>query len=181
MKQLLKKYKAVIRFVVLFLGTYLVLGTSYGLYLHYSFNGPYFPDFATHLVARQTAALLETFGYVTALVPDEMTQGVLLTINNAYTVNVVEGCNAISVIILFVAFVIAFAENFKKTALFLLAGAVLIYTINLIRIAILTVAMYKHPDYEKLLHSVIFPGIIYGFVFLLWMFWVRMIMPASRK
>ncbi|MRT16956.1 exosortase family protein XrtF [Vitellibacter sp. q18] len=180
MKQLLKKYKAVIRFVLLFLGAYLLLSTAYGAYLHYSLNGPFFPDFATNLVARQTAAVLEAFGYSCSLVPDPLTQGMLLTIENAYTVNVVEGCNSISVVILFISFVIAFAEKFKKTFLFLLSGAVLIYAINLIRIAILTVAMYKFPAYEHVLHGVIFPGIIYGFVFLLWMVWVRMVKPNSK-
>jgi exosortase family protein XrtF len=82
---------------------------------------------------------------------------------------------------LFVAFVIAFAEKFKKTVLFLFAGAVLIYIVNIVRIAILTVALYKYPQYEDILHSVVFPGIIYSMVFILWMVWVRMLKPNSIK
>ena len=105
----------------------------------------------------------------------------LLTIDNSYTVSIVEGCNSISVIILFVAFIVAFAENFKKTVLFILAGAVLIYIVNLLRIAILVVALYKYPQYENVLHSVVFPGIIYSLVFILWMIWVRMLKPNSAK
>jgi exosortase family protein XrtF len=103
----------------------------------------------------------------------------LLTIDGNYTVNIVEGCNSISVIILFVAFIIAFAENLKKTVLFLFAGAVLIYIVNILRIAILTVALYKYPQHENILHSVVFPGIIYSMVFVLWMVWVRMLKPNS--
>ncbi len=179
MKELFKKYKAVVRFVVLFLGTYLLLSAGYGLYLKTSVNGNYFPDFITNLVARQSAAVLDTFGYSATLTPDTVVQGMLLTIDGNYTVNIVEGCNSISVIILFVAFIIAFAENLKKTVLFLFAGAVLIYIVNILRIAILTVALYKYPQHENILHSVVFPGIIYSMVFVLWMVWVRMLKPNS--
>tara|TARA_R110002012_G_scaffold3289_9_gene15363 strand:- start:42630 stop:43175 length:546 start_codon:yes stop_codon:yes gene_type:complete len=181
LKKLLEKYKTVIRFVVLFMGSYLLMSVLYGLYLKVSENGNYFPDFVTNLVAKQSSAVLDAFGYNSILVPDSIAQGMLLTIDNKYTVNIVEGCNSISVIILFIAFIIAFAENFKKTLLFLFAGVVLIYIVNLLRIAILTVALYKYPQYENLLHSVVFPGIIYSMVFILWMIWVRMLKPNSAK
>ncbi len=179
MRKLFRKYKSVIRFVILFLGTYLVLGFLYSVYLNASENGAYFPDYITDLVAKQSAATLDGFGYNSVLRKDSLGQGMLLTIDNKYTVSVVEGCNSISVIILFVAFIIAFAENFKKTLLFIFAGAVLIYIVNIIRIAILTVALYKFPQYENILHSVVFPGIIYSMVFILWMVWVRMLKPTS--
>ncbi len=166
---------------MLFMGSYLLMSVLYGLYLKVSENGNYFPDFVTNLVAKQSSAVLDAFGYNSILVPDSIAQGMLLTIDNKYTVNIVEGCNSISVIILFIAFIIAFAENFKKTLLFLFAGVVLIYIVNLLRIAILTVALYKYPQYENLLHSVVFPGIIYSMVFILWMIWVRMLKPNSAK
>lgn len=181
MKELFKKYKTVVRFVVLFLGTYLLLGAGYALYLKTSVNGRYFPDFITDLVARQSAAVLDAFGHRAILAQDAVVQGMLLTIDGNYTVNIVEGCNSVSVIILFVAFVIAFAENLKKTVLFLFAGAVLIYIVNILRIAILTVALYRYPQYENILHSVVFPGIIYSMVFVLWMVWVRMLNPTSHN
>jgi len=181
LKELFKKYKTVIRFVGLFMGTYLLMSVMYGLYLKASENGSYFPDFVTNLVARQSSNVLGAFGHNSILVSDSIVQGMLLTIDNEYTVSIVEGCNSIGVIILFMAFVVAFAEDFKKTLLFLFAGAVLIYIVNILRIAILTVALYKYPQYENLLHSVVFPGIIYSMVFILWMIWVRMLKPNSAK
>lgn len=181
MKELFKKYKIVVRFVVLFLGTYLVLSILYALYLKISINAGYFPDYFTNLVARQSAAVLESLGYNSYLTPHELEDGILLTIDNKYSVSIVEGCNSISVVILFVAFIIAFAENFKRTLLFLFAGAVLIYVVNILRIAILVVALYKYPGYENILHSVIFPGVIYSMVFILWMVWVRMLKPKTSE
>jgi len=161
--------------VILFLGTYLILGIIYSGYLKASEKGAFQPDFVTNLVAKQSAAVLDSFGYSPVLLPDQLEEGILLTIENNYAVNIVEGCNSISVIILFVAFVISFAERFKKTFLFLFAGSVLIYIVNILRIAILVVALYKFPEYENILHSVVFPGIIYSLVFILWMVWVRML------
>ena len=167
--------------MILFLGTYLVLGILYSIYLKSATAEAYFPDYITNLVAKQSAAVLDSFGYSSVLRIDNLEKGMLLTIENKYTVNIVEGCNSISVIILFVAFIIAFAEKFKKTFLFLFAGAVLIYVINILRIAILVIALYKYPEYENILHSIVFPGIIYSMVFILWMIWVRMLKPTSAE
>lgn len=178
MKEIFIKYKSVIRFVVLFLGSYLALSVLYSFYLKTSVSGGYFPDYITNLVARQTSAILESFGYATVLYENIARHGVFLTIKDNYTVNIVEGCNSISVIILFVSFIIAFAEGFKKTFLFLLIGMVLIYIVNLLRLALLVVALYKYPEYQDMLHSVLFPAAIYGMVFLLWIAWVRMLKPS---
>jgi len=158
-----------------------VLGILYSVYLNISENGVYFPDLITNLVAKQSAAVLDTFGYSNFLVVDPIDQGMLIAIDRKYIVNIVEGCNAISVIILFIAFIIAFAEKFKKTLLFLFVGYVLIYGVNIFRIVLLTVTLYKYPQYEKILHSVIFPAIIYGMVFILWMVWVRMLKPNKAQ
>lgn len=142
-------------------------------------NGTYYPDFFTHLVAKQSAALLDVFGYEPVLQEMPSAGGVYITIRG-YSVNIVEGCNSISVIILFISFVLSFAQSFKKTLLFLLAGMVLIYGVNLFRIAILAVALYKYPQYQNVLHGVVFPAIIYSMVFLLWIVWVRTIKPTQK-
>ena len=170
-----------LRFVVLFLGSYLLLSVLYSFYLKASVSGGFYPDYFTNLVARQSAAILGGLGYPADLFDNHARAGVYLTIKDSYTVNIVEGCNAISVIILFVSFIIAFAESFKKTFLFLLVGMVLIYIVNLVRISLLVVALYKFPEYQEVLHSVIFPAVIYGMVFILWIAWVRMLNPKTAE
>lgn len=181
MKKLFKKYKSVIQFVVLFLGTYLILSALYAFYLKFSTNSGYFPDYITNLVARQCAAILESIGYEVDMQIDTIRKGVLIVLEKKYAVNIVEGCNAASVIILFVSFIISFAEKFKKTFLFLLTGAVLIYVVNLLRIVLLVIALYKFPEYQEELHSVVFPAVIYGMVFILWIVWVRMLDKKPSK
>ncbi len=173
MKELFKKYKSVVRFVVLFMGTYLLLSILYSVYLNVSTEGENDPDPITRLVGKQSNSVLTGWGFKSELIPRGEAPSLTIRFKDRDVGEIVEGCNSVSVIILFVAFIIAFAENFKKTALFILGGAVLIYGINILRIAILSVALFYYPSYEKLLHSIIFPGIIYGLVFILWMAWVR--------
>lgn len=175
LKALLLKYKSVLRFVVLFLGTYLVLSLLYGLYLKMAEGSEYPPDIITHLVARQSSSVINSLGYVASVVPDSSEPIMQLYVENKFLARIIEGCNAVSIIILFIAFVIAFAERFKKTFLFILAGAVLIYAVNILRIVILAVALYEYPQHKELLHGVVFPGLIYGMVFVLWMIWIRML------
>lgn len=175
MKKLLGKYKLVIRFIFLFIGTYILLTICYSWYLHFSKNGSFPPDYITYLVAKQSSSVLHTFHYDAQIIPDTSQSAVKLIFEGVYLAKIIEGCNAVNIIILFIAFIVAFAQRIKKTFLFILAGTTLIYTINVIRIAVLCVAIYKFPDYEKILHHVVFPGMIYGVVFLLWMLWVRML------
>ena len=96
-----------------------------------------------------------------------------LIINNKFVARVIEGCNSISIIILFISFIIAFAGKWKTTLFYALAGSVLIYAANLFRVVVLSVGLYHYPWRREILHAVIFPLIIYGMVFLLWMFWVN--------
>lgn len=173
MKALIVKYKSVIKFILTFLIVYLLLSYSYKLYLDYSDGSKYYPDYLTNLVAKQTQALLETVGYSTTIEPHSNEASMKLIINNKFVARVVEGCNSVSVIILFLSFIIAFADKFKTTALYIFVGSVLIYTVNLIRIVILSIGLYHYPWRREILHTVIFPLIIYGMVFLLWMFWVN--------
>ncbi len=144
-------------------------------YLKNSVDGGYYPDYITNLVAKQSSELISSFGYDAEVLPHKTETSMKLFINNTYLARIVEGCNAVSVIILFIAFIISFAESFKKTFLFILAGTVLIYAVNILRIAILTIAIYEYPENIETLHGVVFPAIIYGMVFLLWMIWVRML------
>lgn len=173
MIELFKKYKPVIRFIVTFLSVYIVLSIAYKFYLDLSDGSKYYPDYLTHTVAKQSQDLLNAFGYETAIEAhtDEPTMKII--IRDKYVARVVEGCNSISILILFISFVIAFSGKFKTTLFYLLAGSTLLYVVNLVRIAILSVGLFHYPWRREILHVVIFPAIIYGMVFVLWMVWVN--------
>lgn len=173
LKALLLKYKPVIRFIVTFLAVYGILTIGYNVYLNMSDGTEYYPDYLTHLVAEQTNALLNGLGYQTHVIPHENEPSMKIIMNGKYVARVIEGCNAISVIVLFLSFIVAFAGKFKTTLLYGLAGSIIIYAFNLIRIVILSIGLYHYPWRREVLHTVIFPMLIYGTVFLLWMVWVN--------
>lgn len=182
MKKLLQKYKSVIRFILTFLLVYAVMTFGYKFYLQLSTGAVYYPDYMTHIVAQQSADLLQTLGYEAQVLPHPDEASMKLFINEKYVARVIEGCNSVSVIILFMAFILAFSGRFKTTIIYLLAGSVLIYVVNLFRVVILSVGLYHYPWRKDILHTVIFPAIIYGMVCLLWVVWVnRFSKIASKK
>ena len=156
-----------------------MLSILYNAYLDLSVSQKYYPDFFTHLVAMQGEAVIEAFGYSSSILPNPNEPSMNLYVNDVFLARVVEGCNAISIIILFVSFVLAFVSKLKTTLLFVFAGAVLIYVMNVIRIAILTIGIYEYPQHAEFLHSIVFPLIIYGTVFILWIIWVRIFSKAT--
>lgn len=172
MLQTIRKYKSVLWFLLTFLGSYLLLSVLYNLYLTYGSSATYYPDYVTHQVAAQSEQVIEWMGYVSSIEPHPKEASMKLYVEGAFLARVVEGCNAVSVIILFVAFMLAFFNGWKKTLLFISGGIVFIYGMNVVRIALLGIAIYEYPTYTELLHGVLFPAVIYGSVFLLWIFWV---------
>ncbi|WP_372938019.1 exosortase family protein XrtF [Seonamhaeicola sp.] len=180
MKTLLIKYKAVIKFIFKFLLVYIGFSLLYSWYLHVSDGSKFYPDYVTNLVSIQTEAIIDALGYNSEVQPHPEEPSMKVIVNGNYLGRVIEGCNSISVIILFVSFIIAFSGTFKITFLFLLSGSVLIYVVNLLRIVLLSLGLYHYPEKQHVFHTVVFPAIIYGMVFLLWIFWVNRFSKIRR-
>jgi len=160
----------------LFLGkfalAYLVLSGIYIIYLSgYEEQVPV-TDPITHSVAKQTAWLVRLFEDEAHLAQHPREASDRFYVNQKSVARIVEGCNAVSVMILFVAFIVAFSTTFKRTALYIAAGIVVIHLLNILRIAIICIGVYYYPDYSRFLHDIVFPLFIYGVVFLLWVIWV---------
>ena len=130
-------------------------------------------DAITSAVANQTVSVLSWFDSQSYTVPHLHEPSVKIFYKSKYIARIIEGCNAVSVIILFIAFVVAFSGKIKNTLLFIIFGSVLIYILNIFRITILCMAMYSFPEYQDFLHGVFFPLFIYGVVFILWIIWVN--------
>ena len=160
---------------------YIVLTFSYKLFLQYSSGDKYYPDFMTNLVAEQSKEMLNALDYRVSLIPHPTEASLKLIINEKYVARVIEGCNSVSIIVLFISFIIAFASRFKTTVIYILAGSVLIYIANLVRIVILSIGLYHYPWRKDILHTVIFPAIIYGMVCSLWVIWVNRFSKIKKK
>lgn len=181
MKVLFLKYKSVIKFILTFLLVYAVCSLFYKFYLQYSDGSKFYPDYMTNLVAKQTENILNVLGYNAKVLPHPKEPSMKLFLYGNFIARIIEGCNSISVIILFVSFIMAFSGKLKTTFFYMLSGSVLIYVVNLIRIVFLSLGLHHYPRYSEVLHKVVFPGIIYGMVFLLWIFWVNRFSKLNIK
>ena len=167
--------KTVILFLIKFFGAYILLFLTYSFYLSKTQKtvGQFSCAPITKTVAAQTEFLLNSVGYNAEIEQHSEEVSVKLFMNDKFVARIIEGCNSISIIILFISFIIAFSSNFKATFLFIVVGSLLIYFLNIFRIAFISIALYKYPQYEYVLHDIIFPLIIYGITFLLWFLWIK--------
>ena len=132
-------------------------------------------DALTVWVGKFVTDIYNWFGLNVQTLPLTDESGLKLIINGNYVARIVEGCTAISVIILFVAFVISFGQNFKKSLVFAIIGSLLIFIFNLFRIVFLGYLVYAYPQFQDVAHRIVFPALIYGFVVLLWLVFIKKI------
>lgn len=172
MKKLFNEHRSFLLFVLKFLGCYLVMTSLYSIFLSQYNTKVNEVDAITTDVAKRTNDIFVFFNQK-ALIQKHLSQPAYKVLfHHNYVARIVEGCNGFSVIILFASFIVAFSSTWKKTILFVLAGATLIYGLNILRIALLTLGLFYYPEAKKVLHDIIFPLVIYGVVFVLWFFWV---------
>jgi exosortase family protein XrtF len=171
MKKYFLQYKPFLFFLSSFFGAYIVLTILYQYYLNGFVNGNV--DTITTLVAQNTKTVLSWVDQSTQVVGSDGGSFFTIFFKNKSVAQIVEGCNGISVIILFVSFIVAFSGNLKNTLLFIFGGSLVIYILNVLRIAVLTVGVYYFPEQLHILHGVLFPLMIYGVVLVLWVIWVN--------
>lgn len=181
----MKKYFVIYKPFLLFLGkfllTYLLLTFVYKIYLG-QYNVQQFEvDSFTQIVANQTKDLMLLFNCDASIAPNIKESAVNIYYNQRSMARIIEGCNGLSVIILFISFIVAFSGKIKPTFFYILGGSLLIHILNVSRIALLCVLMYYYPKQQHLLHGVLFPLFIYGVVFLLWIIWVNKFSKYATK
>jgi exosortase family protein XrtF len=157
-------------FLLRFFGVYIVLILLYNSYLA-QFNNEL--DQLTKLVTEQVAALLSITLPEVTCVYSEVNPMAEIQYFGVPLVLLIEGCNAVSVMILFVSFLVAFKGRFKDLIWFAPLGIILLYGANLFRIYLIGMIILYFPNLTNMAHDYIFPGVIYGTSFLLWVIWVK--------
>lgn len=170
MKALFLKYKAALGFLLRFGLVYLILSAIYKWFLGMYGNHP---DAITKNVAILSQKALNALGFVAKSIAHTSDPYYIVYINNMYLARIIEGCNGVNVIILFITFIVAYRGKLKHTLLFLLAGIVFLYVFNIVRIAFIVLGLYYFPEYAEFLHQILFPVLIYGAMFLLWGIWIK--------
>lgn len=177
------KNKNVIIFLLKFFGAYFIMFALYSVYLGRTqvTQGIFSCAPITKDVANKSVWVVEKFGYDCTAIQNTNELSLTMYINQKGVSRVIEGCNAVSIIILFAAFVFAFSNGFVITTAYVLFGSFLIYAFNIFRIAIVGIGLYEFSEYQDFLHEILFPAIIYGLVLVLWVIWVQNYSKVKRE
>jgi len=88
-------------------------------------------------------------------------------------VMIVDGCNGLEAIGLFIGFVVAYpGDNFKRL-LFIPAGILAIYLVNVARIVTLVLLQAYYPQGFDFAHDYSTSAIFYIAIFLMWVIWMN--------
>ena len=167
---ILKTYYPTLKFILKFVLIYSILVIIYNFYLSFFTHQT---DYLTLLVGKTVSEIYKLIGMDVQSIPLATEPGLKLIVHGQYVARIVEGCTAMSVIIMFVAFVISFGQHIKKTLKFALTGSIVIFVFNLLRIVLLGYLLYAFPQYQDVAHRIIFPALIYGFVVFLWLLFIK--------
>lgn len=167
---MLKDFAPVLKILLRFIGIYLILVFLYQSYLNTSTDPVLDP--ISRWVGEQASWIQNQINYPTILIDGEKGVGVYFYVKNEYVSRMVEGCNAISVMIMFLAFILAFYKGYK-TFLFAIGGLVILHGMNVLRIMGLNIVLIDHGNYGTMFHDYVFPAIIYGTVVVLWIVWIK--------
>lgn len=161
-------------FVLRFFLAYGLLSGLYFLYLSLYDNQA---DGLTVFTAQIAEKLIDAAGYDARILARPTSSTLDLHLNGQYLARIIEGCNGLSVLILFWAFLWAFSGPARLLGWFAFLGGCSILVVNWLRIAVLSVALYEYPQHAEFLHQLVFPALIYGWIVTLWLVWVFKFYP----
>lgn len=165
---MLNDFKPALLFLSKFLAIYFAGNILYGIYVESCGNTP---DVFTRNAAFQTTLLLKAFdGDVYAEI-NQRAPTVLIERPGMVVLNVYEGCNGLNVMIVFVAFLVAFGGPLKKMVWFTIIGLIIIHFANLGRLSLLYYVAQHFENYFYFVHKYFFTAILYLVVFMLWIIW----------
>ncbi|MGC3946155.1 MAG: exosortase family protein XrtF [Chryseolinea sp.] len=171
MRATLREFLPTIIFLGKFLGIFLVLSVIYGAYVTSFEPGP---DSATSIVARHTSSALGVCGWNTSAIDNTRKPTTEIAYNSRNVLSIYEGCNGINVMIIFVAFLLAFGPVNKRLLWYIPLGILILHVCNLFRITALFWVSLNKPDFMYFLHKYLFTAALYVVTFALWVIWVRM-------
>lgn len=163
------KKSAVLKFLVSSGVTYLILYLIYqfivrrNTFYDQKFIGTIITgtDFILHLLGHKTFTVLQDRDFQ------------VVGIDGSSGVWVGSNCNAISLFMLFVVFIIWYPGHQKSKLWFIPFGIITIHILNIFRVVGLALIANYAPTWLDFNHSYTFTFIIYAYIFILWMWWVN--------
>lgn len=121
-------------------------------------------------ITRASVGALQALGFAATVSPAQAT---LVLMNGQPAVIVGVPCNGLVLYALFGGFVLAFPGPWLRKLWFIPTGIVLIWGLNVLRVAALAINQYYAHQTVDFNHHYTFTFVVYGFIFGLWMLWAR--------
>lgn len=119
----------------------------------------------SHNVASVSGGMLSFLGFETAV------EGRAVLMAGIPGVEIVNGCNGLAVVGLFVGFVLAYPGRWRQRLFFLPLGALVIYLSNIVRVMMMVLLQRHWPAGFDFMHGLGLTSFFYLVVFSLWFVW----------
>jgi len=123
-------------------------------------------------IIKAANGVLHFVGYSTFLILQDRDFQVI-GIDGSNGVWVGSNCNAISLFMLFIVFIIWYPGHQRSKLWFIPFGIVSIHLLNILRVVALALISKYAPGWLDFNHTYTFTFVVYAYIFFLWMWWVN--------
>jgi exosortase family protein XrtF len=162
----------IVRFILTTVALYLLW---FGLYEFWLKSNGRMDHLITENISIITCWLLQMFDYPCYYtIGRKLGETYLFIGDNALpTVRIGSSCNGLEMLVIFSIFIICYPGNKWLKLIFVVGGLFSIHLLNIIRNFVLTLFAIHRSMYFELFHRYVFIFLIYGVIFLLWMWWAN--------
>jgi len=123
-------------------------------------------NFMASQVANATFKILQLFGFDINMFDNNVLRHV-----NGVAVRIVWSCTGLKQAYIFVCIIAFYSGQYKRKLWYIAAGLVVIYIVNILRIAAITALVKPFPEQFELFHEYIFKYLFYVILFGMWVLW----------
>lgn len=165
-----------VRFILIALGVYLVWYALYALVIH-PWGG--LDKWLIDRLANDAGAMLRLSGH--ELLPTPVADNNrYIGVQGGHHLWVGDECNGLSVMAVFVVFILAFPGPWRQRLWFIPLGVITIHFFNAVRVAVLCHITTINYEWLTFNHDYTFYVVVYGWVLLLWYIWVSRFSTFSK-
>ncbi len=92
-----------------------------------------------------------------------------------------QACDGLELMVLYAGFIICFSGFWIRKLVFIVLGIIGLFAINILRSGLLGIISLQFPVHFEFAHKYFFNLVVYGFTFLLWMFYISSSKLKSTK
>jgi exosortase/archaeosortase family protein len=101
--------------------------------------------------------------------------------NSQKVLGIYQACDGLELMVLYAGFIICFSGFWIRKIVFIVLGIIGLFAINIFRSGLLGIISLQFPIHFEFAHKYFFNLVVYGFTFLLWMFYISSSKLKSSK